>query len=461
MEEKKLWIFFVLGASAYLILIWLHRADPFFWDTIQFAGKHGLWYFEEGLFSGFLPPELNSGHPPSFGIYQAAVWKLFGNSLTASHFSLLPFLWLNLYYSLRIGGKILGQQGWLFALALAICPFYLGHSTLVSPDLILVTGFLMTLYGCLRSQQLSIIIGSLLLALISIRGQMILGVMVLFYLSLPIEKMTFWQKIKSALCLFGFGLGLAGLFHLLQYFTTDWQGLEASPWAESFEYVSWSGWIRQLGIFGWRVLDYGMLVPVGMVLVGLKQAWKEQPKLLRLSIWVTLVLVAVLTPRVGLMNHRYFLPLHITILLIATWLITQQWEAGMKGKALAALLLLSMLFGNRLIYPDTVAQGWDSTAAHWPIYEMEKEMHSYITQTGLPLDSIGTAFPYRSERRYATLTEETGGYQQYAMGIDTYILYGNVMNEFSDEDLKFLKENYHPIKSIEKGGLRLSLYKRG
>jgi hypothetical protein len=461
MDEKKLWIHFVLGAFAYLILIWSYREVPFFWDTIQFAGKHGLWYFEQGLFSGYLPPELNSGHPPSFGIYQAALWKLLGKSLTISHFSLLPFLWLNLYYSLRLGRQILGQQGWLFAVAFAMCPFYLGHSILVSPDLILVTGFLMTLYGCLSHQKVSIIVGSLLLALISIRGQMMLGVLILFYLSITTEQTDLGQKVKSAMRLFGLGVGLAIIFHFLQHATTDWEGLEASPWAASFEYVSWRGWIRQLGIFGWRVLDYGMLVPVGIILLGLKSIWKAYPQLLLLSMLITLVLVIVLTPRVGLMNHRYFLPLQIIVLLMATWLISRQWKNGLKGKVLAALLLLSMVFGNRLIYPDTVAQGWDSTAAHWPIYGMEQEMYTYITERGLPLQTIGTAFPYRSDRGFATLNEARGGYKQFDLDTDQYILYSNIMNEFRDEDLLYLKKNYKVLKRIERAGLHLSLYQKG
>ena len=228
---------FVIGALFYFVLVWLHRLDPFFWDTIQFAGKHGLWYFEQGLSAGFLPPDLNSGHPPTFGMYQAAAWKVFGKSLTVSHLSLLPFLWLNLYYSLLIGQLLLGRQFWLFPISLALCPFYLGHSVLVSPDLILVTGFLMTLYGILNELKIAMLIGGLLLALISIRGQMMLAVLLGFYLVYNWGKLPLRKNLRSSLPVFGLGLSLALLFYLCQA-TTDWEGLEASPWAASFEYVS-------------------------------------------------------------------------------------------------------------------------------------------------------------------------------------------------------------------------------
>ena len=459
MEGDNIKLIFALGAIFYLVLVWIHRTDPFFWDTIQFAGKHGLWYYEKGLSAGFLPADLNSGHPPTFGIYQSLLWKMFGKNLTVSHFSLLPFLLLNLYYSLRLGHLILGQRYWLFLLAFMLCPFYLGHSVLVSPDLILVTGFLMTLYGILKKHRTTIFLGGLLLALISIRGQMMLGVLMVYYLLLNFDKVSFAKNIKATLSQFGFGLALTIFFHLAQSLSTDWEGLEASPWAASFEYVSFKGWIRQLGIFGWRLVDYGMLISTAIVLLGISKLWKDKYRLLLLAILIGLALVLVLTPRAGLMNHRYFLPLIIIILLMAAQVVGEYWSTW-KGKAMAILIIVALLLGNRLIYPDAVAQGWDSTAAHWPTYKLENKMYTYILDQGLKPEDIGTAFPYRSARSFSTLGEEVGGYRQFDTTRDAYILYGNIMNEFSDEDLRRLEQDYERVKGLERSGLHLGLYKR-
>ena len=391
--------------------------------------------------------------------YQAAAWKVFGKSLTVSHLSLLPFLWLTLYFSLIIGQLLLGRQFWVFLIALAICPFYLGHSVLVSPDLILVTGFLMTLYGILKEHKLAILIGGLLLALISVRGQMMLGVLLVYYLLYHWGKLPLQKNLKASIPLFGLGLSLALLFHLIQSATTDWKGLEASPWAASFEYVSLTGWVRQMGVFGWRLLDYGMVVPIMVVLLGIKKLWKEKHRLLILAVLIGLALVVVLTPRVGLMNHRYFLPLQIVILLMATQVVSE-YRSSWKGMLMAVLIITSLLLGNRLIYPDQVAQGWDSTAAHWPIHLLEGELYSYIKDQGLLPSDIGTAFPYRSARHYSTLGEAVGGYRQFDMHRDTYILYSNIMNEFSDDDLKILEANYQKIKGVERLGIHLGLYQR-
>ena len=43
---------------------------------------------------------------------------------------------------------------------------------------------------------------------------------------------------------------------------------------------------------------------------------------------------------------------------------------------------------------------------------------------------------------------------------DTYILYSNIMNEFSDDDLKILEANYQKIKGVERLGIHLGLYQR-
>ena len=130
-------------------LTWKVRSNFFFWDTIQLASQHALFFYNNTHFSTFLlPDEMDSGHPPTFGFYLALVWRIFGKSLEISHLAILPFLLGIVWQAWKLGEKIVGE-GWalLFLLLLTVCPVVAGQAVLVSPDIVLLLFFLMALNG--------------------------------------------------------------------------------------------------------------------------------------------------------------------------------------------------------------------------------------------------------------------------------------------------------------------------
>ena len=74
------------------MLTFIVRDNFFFWDTVQLGSIHAQFYFDNNFSFFFLPENIDSGHPPTFGIYIALIWKIFGKSLVTSHFAMLPFL---------------------------------------------------------------------------------------------------------------------------------------------------------------------------------------------------------------------------------------------------------------------------------------------------------------------------------------------------------------------------------
>jgi hypothetical protein len=80
------------------ILTYFNKEHFLFWDTVQLAGKHGLFFYENNFLSFVLPNEIDSGHIPFFGFYLAIIWKIFGKSLVVSHFAMLPFMLALAYY---------------------------------------------------------------------------------------------------------------------------------------------------------------------------------------------------------------------------------------------------------------------------------------------------------------------------------------------------------------------------
>ncbi|MEK7253678.1 MAG: hypothetical protein AAB316_02970, partial [Bacteroidota bacterium] len=98
-----------------LLATYLVRNHPFFWDTIQLASKHAHFFYDTDFQSLILPENIDSGHPPAFGMYLALVWKIFGKTLTVSHFAMLPFLWGIVFFILKIGERLGGKENaqWL------------------------------------------------------------------------------------------------------------------------------------------------------------------------------------------------------------------------------------------------------------------------------------------------------------------------------------------------------------
>ncbi len=425
-----------------------------FWDTVQFAGRHGLYFFENG-FSLTLPAALDSGHPPTFGWYQSILWQLGGCSLRVSHLSMLPFLFTNVYLIHRLSIELLAAHRGLLLFALLLCPFYLGHTVLVSPDLVLISGFLLCLYGILTYKRGLVIGGSIILALISMRGAVVLCCLMLYHLILLGQKETLKPVLIKTIKIYGYAMTLLVVYQVYHFLKTSWFGFhDDSPWQSSFQIVSIGDWARHCGIYLWRIIDHGMIVPVLIVVSQAKKLLGLKSKL----IWLWLILIAVflflLTPFSGLLNHRYILPIQLLTIILAFQVL------GPRKIYLTLLLVVAMGLGNFLIYPDHIAKGWDATAAHWPFYNLYHEVGDFIDRhPDLNRKQIGTAFPIRTFRTAIELGEESIGYHKYDLSKDKYIFYSNVMNEFSDSDLADL-EQWEIVYAKKCRGVKVILYKK-
>jgi len=140
----------------------LVRNHIFFWDTYQLCGKQAWALYENGLTQWILPAEIDSGHPPLFGFYHAALWKIFGTHLWVNHIAMMPFLCGIVYFYYRIGVHFLGHSNAVFLLPLLIAdPVFMGQAVLASPDIVLLCFMLMVLFGILKQNNSLIFIGAI------------------------------------------------------------------------------------------------------------------------------------------------------------------------------------------------------------------------------------------------------------------------------------------------------------
>lgn len=462
--KANYWILFVPLLAG---LTYASRNQVFFWDTVQFAGKHGLWFFEHDFSTLLLPAEIDSGHPPVFGWYLATVWKLFGKSLATSHWAMFPFLVGIVWQLSRLARQLFDHIPgyWLLLIALSD-PVLLGQSLLVSPDIALVFFFLWAVNCLLREETLLLAIACTGLAAVSTRGMMMVAAFGAF------EMITHWSSLKGSSWsdrLFGLLPFLPAaifsfIFLLAHYRASGWIGYHPdSPWAPSFGRVDAAGFLRNGAVFLWRWLDFGRLV----LWLGIIYLWWGRPKVLsapaapvlRLLISVTALLSISFFLYTGLQAHRYLLPAFL-LFSVFVLLLADRWLPAGKKTVFLWVMLLGLLSGNLWVYPDRISQGWDATAAHWPYYSLRDQALAYLKKAQIPLEEVGTAFPDIGPLKYRDLSGTEQGFKEKDLDTDRWILYSNVMNDFSDAEIEALHRHWVAQMRLQWGQIYFSLYRR-
>jgi len=416
---------------------------------------------------------MDSGHPPTFGIYMALVWKFFGKTLVVSHFAILPFL-LGIIYYLNLLGKYFFQSSpfvFAFVLLNIFDPCLAGHATMMSPDILLVLFFLMACFGILENKKMSLTIGVIGLCMLSTRGMMTVAALFLFdfinYFWLEKNKVSF-QKTFFKILPYTLG-GLLGLSFLVgHYLHTGWIGYhEASPWAPSFDKMDTSGIIKNIFILGWRLVDFGRVF-LWLVLFFISfRIFRKKISLDRKS-WQLIILLTILilflTPPMivhhMLLGSRYLFPILLTFNFLVLYFIFQYIEKPQLKKFLYLFAFIGLTTGNLWVYPKKVAQNWETTLAVQPYFKLRKEMLNYIDANKIPVETIGSTFPNVQSFKFTDLVDDERKLAEKDFQQNNYIFYSNVFNDFTDEEIDDLESNWTVVKVFKKMTVCVILYEK-
>ena len=454
----------------FLNLIILVRHVPLFWDSIQFASLHSEYFLRTDFQSILLSNAIDSGNPPFFGFYIALIWKTFGKSLIVSHLAMFPFLLVIVWATIKLTSIFVkGRISIWFSAIILLDTTLLAQATLVSPDVALVAFFLTGVLGIISKNTFYKIIAGIGLALVSSRGQMILLALALY----DITQFWFIRKNRSPQQVLENISGLLpGIFLVLfytgyHYVQKGWIGYHVdSPWAPSFELVSLTGFIKNLAVFGWRLIDFGHLfsfVPAILVWVTYRKSKGRNIKLDYLFLLLG-ILYLIMVPQLfykGLLAHRYFLPIYLVNGMIAI-LGIQIYVNGKKGitSILALTLVLGMMSGHLWNYSRSTAQGWDAKLSYLPYNNLIGKAKSYIDFLNISHAAVGTAFPNLHSEYFTHLNNNTRKFKEKDLEQDRYVLYSNVMNDFSDEELTELFERWEIIMAWSEGSVEVILFKK-
>lgn len=469
---KSNWIFSLFSLLS-LIFILLCSGNIFFWDTVQLGSKHAHFYYDNNLHLAFLPNQIDSGHIPTFGYILAVLWKIFGKTLLVSHLYIYPFVVGITWQLIQILKRFISPKYifWSVLLLFADTTF-LSQVSLVSPDIPLLLLFLLALNSILKNNRFLLGVAIASLFLISMRGMILSVPLFLFdtYLNTKFNKKQlkgyFVQLFKNGLSYIPAAI-IFITFNYLHYKSKGWFGYhEDSPWAIFFQRVGIKEAIKNFFILGWRIIDFGRVfiwlgLFVVLVIIPKKGLFKEA-KTKQVSLLFVLIASILSIPAIiylDLKGHRYFMPIYISFSFVFCYFVFERLNSTRAKKIIYTVVLIGLISGSFWVYPKQVSQGWDSTLAHLPYYNLRKKMVSYIEENNIPYNQVGTDFPDSYEDRHLTLSNERWLFPEKDLTKHKYILYASVINEFSDSELEELEKKWTIIKQEKLLTVEMILYK--
>ncbi|MEM9822559.1 MAG: hypothetical protein AAF985_15870 [Bacteroidota bacterium] len=460
---------FLLGGFVFFFWTMDH---PFFWDTVLLASKQAHFYYDHSFQHLLLPLAIDAGHPPFFGLYLALWWSLFSKTLWISHLAMLPILLGIIWQVYRLCRFIFTDSKSLFwgMLLMLTDATLLAQCSMVSPDLILIFAALLGINSIWYGQKQYLVLATIALSLSSIRGLFTLPALFVWSLLFSYtqtSRLTVLEIGKSVLPFIPVTLVVV-LYYTFHFWETGWWiSTPNEGWSAHRELTSFSGFVRNIGILAWRLIDFGrigfwLVLPFLAGLI-LRRLWQGESKM-RLLLALPLLLLCFQAPSLLLIQnpiaHRYLMPVLLCFTLLIVYAIHQKkaWEKWKKG--LLWGLLLVQLSGHFWIYPEGVAQGWDASLAHVPYFELRQKMIDYLEEEGIPLESVGTEFPNNVALTYVDLSPSVAAFASKNFAEQTYLFYSNVFNDFSDEELKMLREDWEQVVEFEQNRIKVSLHRK-
>ncbi len=465
--------FLILTSLIAFLLVWVNKENGFFWDTIQLASEHGNFYYSTNFSQLLLPVELDSGHIPAFGMYIALVWKIFGRSLPTSHLAMLPFA-LGIVWQLNNLCKRFVAYNYIgIALLLVFIDVSLmSQITLVSPDVPLIFFFLLALNSVLKNNKPLITISIFCLFLISMRGMMLSVCFGLIdiYINIGYQNLFKNEKIKILLkraLLYLPALALFVSFSVYHYHEKGWIGYHKdSPWADCFERTNFKGFLFNIGLLGWRILDFGR-IGIWIVFIWLLLKYKSQifkDKRNHILFFIFLVLLFLLPLNMlwakNLMGYRYLMPIYFAFSLLTASILFSDFVAAKLKIILTVIWLLVVLSGNFWIYPPKIAKGWDSTLAHLPYYKLRIQAIDYLNVNKINFNEVDSFFPNYYPLDVIDLNNDKRSFDNFTIeNKSKYIFYCNIFN-LDDDVYDYMMSNYTSVKEFENNGIYILLMKK-
>jgi hypothetical protein len=462
---KRSFVFLLFGIlTAIVFLLSLH--EGMFWDNVLFASKMGNHLYQYGLFNINIPIEFDPGHPPFLAFINALGWKLLGHKLWVSHLVMTPFIFGFFIQLYRFVGHFIGKPVYRSAAFILICadPTLSSHLIQVNPQIIQLFFFLLAINGIISKKSIYKILGLAFLGIVTFRGMMMCAGVFLFELinHLINDRKSFPEFFKKQLILEYLLAAIPACSYVVwRLITKGWlQTHPGSPWSSLWQFAGITDFLRNIAVLVNRYLDFGRIgifLFLLYILIRKRKLFQNTSakSLLILAICVDVVTIVVSLFSKNAMGHRYFMASYMAFTLLAFFLLIEMPKIRVW---IYSVLLLLLITGNLWIYPDTIAQGWDSTLAHVPYFKLRSEAIQYMNNHQIPVEQTASFFPNSVQIDMVDFSGDHRSFQPFT-GNNEYVFYSNVYN-LTDVDFNLLQKRYKSISTFSRCRIRVVLYKK-
>jgi hypothetical protein len=458
-------VLFLLFLSIVFTLI--HSNNFFFWDTISQISVPANWYYDTNFHSFFLPDDIATGHPTFAGMYVALLWKVFGKTLLVSHLAMVPFIFGILYQIKRYleSADLNKRFQWLILAITVIDATLVSQMSMVSFDTIQIFFFLWSVNSVILNKKLSLAFAFTGLCLISLRGTICAGGILIF--NLLYTRINSGKISLKTIYPYSLGIITFLIFLLAFYLDKHWiiHNVVSKKWQQSSEIASFNEIIRNTGIIGWRLIDYGrtgLWIVFGLIIFKAVRKGTLYDDFFRNTLLIALTQLIIFLPVLifsrNFIGHRYLLPVIIPVAICTIYQVFRNFK---KPLLISVFIITILISGYFMVYPKTIAQGWDATPAHWPYYEIRKEMIAWMKSDSIPVQQTGSFFPNLASFKLTDLSDETTSFKEADLSKDNYVLFSNVFNvpDHKIEEL-YTASCWKEVKKIDRMNVYMILFKK-
>lgn len=441
-----------------------------FFDNVIFVSEMGFHLFENGLLNwNSFPLESDPGHPPFIATFMALGWWLFGKSLAVSHWMMLPcifgLLWqIESFVSFFVKDKKL--RIWACLLVI-IDPTLLSHLVLINVEVIQLFFFFLALNAVLRNRNYQKIIGLIFLGITSYRGMMLCAGIFLIdlFIFILVEKKSIKKFIGYKIFLtYTIAAFPAILYLVWRILFKGW--IMSHPlqiWGNAWAYSSLeeflANFLRNILVLIQRFTDFGRIALLMFVFFTLyikrkSINWVQIKPLILVFVFSTVLIYSFSLIIVSPIGHNYFIPSYLALGLLSFILINEY----KKKWIIYVGLISSLLLGNFIVYPDKFAQGWESSLAHLPYWNLRQNAIEYMDSNSIPISKTASFFPNTLSIDHIDLNYDLRKFCKFS-GTEEYAFYSNVYN-LSDSELEELHQNYFILKTFSKFNVRIEIMQK-
>ncbi|MBU0487380.1 MAG: hypothetical protein KKA07_04580 [Bacteroidetes bacterium] len=456
------WVFVV---SAIVITISGFQL-PFFWDGPYFSGL-AIHYFDTNFTSIIPPEEYDTGQFPLFSLYLGLAWSVFGKSLLVSHLAFLPVIIGLAIEFFRFARRFVYYTYLPFAVVLFLAdPAIITQSLYMSYDVVEAWFFLFSLNRLLEKKVFSFSFGLLILSMISTRSVLLLPPLFIIYLYRR-SDVSVAKRIRESLMLFAPAALFLSLWNIFHYNETGW--FLVSPLrSKTHESLGSAAMIPRQAIYIlWKLADSGRvflwliaLVPFFFYSRRTRMTRRKQGVggILMLSLFFTAI------PMIFLKNpiaHRYFL-FSFPILIILVVRNLQYLTRFRYSRLIVFILVFVLISGNFWMYPQRFGNAWDTSLKSFPYGKLYQKTIADIHDNQISLKEVASEFPLIINSNKLFIDEGNScmiDLDDTTMSKVPYILYSNVSNSFSPDEIRILNSNWQPVFSNKDGMIVMTLFR--